>query len=615
MADLTEITASMEEMETSSAAAPAASVAPLQHAITIAAAAAAEPDLSKNERKRRQKAHRNAIKAAEKAAVKAKAAASVPAKSPTDPAAASAQAALNDTGDNLDPTQYIENRKASIRALKQAGKNPYPHKFNVSMTIPDFIAKFAHQIEAGQQLEQPLVSLAGRLYSKRAAGTHLVFYDLRGDGSKVQIIADAKKGGQSFLDDHAKLRRGDIVGVRGCPGKSRKGEFSIFATETVLLSSCLHMLPKLEQGLVDTEVRFRQRYLDLIVNQNNRDIFVRRSKIIKFIRRFLDDRDFLEVETPMMSAIAGGATAKPFETFHEDLKTTMYMRVAPELYLKMLVIGGLDRVYEIGRNFRNESIDLTHNPEFTACEFYAAYLDYSDLMNMTEQMLSELVKEVTGGYIISYHPHGKDGKSVEVDFTPPFKRISMVSGLEERLRVVFNDPEFSIPKDMESETTRLFLDNVHVRLDLTCEEPRTTARLLDSLVGTYIEPESVNPTFICDHPQIMSPLAKWHRSLPGMTERFELFVNGKELCNAYTELNDPEVQRERFRSTQKDIISGDDEAMVHDEDFCMSLEYGLPPTAGWGLGIDRLSMMLTDNFSIKEVLLFPAMKPKNDTDK
>lgn len=561
--DIAQITNGISKMDTESrpvapAQVPQLSIPPaLQKVIDDAAAAAAEEGLSKNELKRRQKAHRKAVEAAEKAVAKAQKAAMNP-KKPQDPNAA----ALNDSGENLDPSQYIANRKAAVRALKEAGENPYPHKFHVSMTIPEFIEKYAHAVEPGQQLEQPVVSLAGRIYSKRAAGTRLVFYDLRGDGVKVQIIADAKKGGSTFLEDHAKVRRGDIVGVKGYAGKSRKGEFSIFATEVVLLSYCLHMLPKLEQGLADSEVRFRQRYLDLIVNQSNRDIFVRRSKIIKYVRQFLDDRGFLEVETPMMSAIPGGATAKPFKTYHEDLKTTMYMRVAPELYLKMLVIGGLDKVYEIGRNFRNESIDLTHNPEFTACEFYAAYLDYSDLMEITEVMLSSLVKEVTGDYVITYHPEGRDGRAVQIDFTPPFKRISMVSGLEERLRVKLGDPNFSIPQDFESESTRQFLDELHNKLGVECEEPRTVARLLDSLVGEYIEPECINPAFICDHPQIMSPLAKWHRSLPGMTERFELFANGKELCNAYTELNDPEVQRERFRASQKDVTSGDEEAMA-----------------------------------------------------
>lgn len=582
-------------------------------AIATAKAAAEEQGLSKNEYKKRQKAHRKAIEAAEKAIAKAaKAASAGPEKKKAEKNDEAAKL-LGESGEDLDPTQYIKNRKAMIESMKQSDVNPYPHKFDVTMSIPEFIAKFSTEVVAGQQLDEPIVRLAGRIYSKRSAGTKLVFYDLRGDGHKVQIIADASRGGDSFLQDHAKLRRGDVVGVEGVAGKSKKGEFSIFINSVQLLASCLHMLPKLEQGLTDSEIRFRQRYLDLIVNQDKRNIFIVRNKIIKFVRSFLDERDFLEVETPMMSALPGGATAKPFKTFHEDLKTTMYMRVAPELHLKMLVIGGLDRVYEIGRNFRNESIDLTHNPEFTACEFYAAYLDYNDLMSITEDMLSSMVKHINGGehYRVTYHT--QDGREIEMDFAPPFKRISMISGLEEVIRTKLNEPDFKIPIDLEAETTCQFLDDVHAKLDIECEEPKTTARLLDSLVGELIEPTCVNPTFICDHPQIMSPLAKWHRSLPGLTERFELFANGKELCNAYTELNDPHVQRQRFRVSQKDVTSGDDEAMVHDEDFCTALEYGLPPTAGWGLGIDRLTMMLTDNFSIKEVLLFPAMKPKTDS--
>lgn len=586
----------------------------LLEAIQIAADAAAEEGLSKNELKRRQKAHRKAIEAAEKAVARAEAAVKREKKEGASKNNKSTDAtpALSDAGENMDmdPSQYIANRKAIVQKLKDSGANPYPHKFSVSSTVPAFIARFSDAVEPGQQLDDPVVSLAGRIYSKRAASSRLLFYDMRADGAKVQIIADASRGGATFYDDHNLLRRGDIIGVRGTPGKSRKGEFSIFATQVELLSPCLHMLPRPEQGLSDSEVRYRQRYLDLIVNQENRIIFSRRAHIIRFIRRYLEDRDFLEVETPMMSSLPGGATAKPFTTHHNDLNATMFMRVAPELYLKMLVIGGLNRVFEIGRNFRNESIDLTHNPEFTACEFYAAFLDYSDLMEITEDMVSSLVKDVTGEHVVSYHPDGKDGREVKMDFTPPFKRISMITGLEERLRTVLKNDSFAIPQDLEAENTREFLVDLHTKLELECEEPHTIPRLLDSLVGEYLEPECVNPTFICDHPQIMSPLAKWHRDMPGMTERFELFANGKEICNAYTELNDPQVQRDRFRVSQKEKTSGDDEAMVHDEDFCVALEYGLPPTAGWGLGIDRLTMMLTDNYSIKEVLLFPAMKLK-----
>jgi lysyl-tRNA synthetase, class II len=582
----------------------------------------ADAGLSKNELKRRKKAEEKAAKAAEKAAKAAEKAAGRAAESgaadvPGPSAAAAANAALlSDSGEGLDPTQYFANRAAAIAAQKAAGGDPYPHKFQVSMRIPEYVDKYAAGTAAGERDDGTVVRLAGRIYTKRASGAKLVFYDVRGDGAKVQIIADAQLGGVNYVKAHALIRRGDIVGVVGHPGKSRKGEFSIFATSVVLLSSCLHMLPS--KGIADQEIRFRKRYLDLIVNTSVRDTFVTRSKIIQGIRRFLDDRDFLEVETPLMSVNAGGATARPFITHHNELNQDMYLRVAPELNLKMLVVGGLDRVYEIGRNFRNEGLDMTHNTEFSACEFYQAYADYYDLMTTTEEMLGELVMRVCGSRKVVYHPDGRknadggEGRRIEIDFTPPFRRISMVSALEAKLREVLGDPALTFPANMGADGSRPYLEALCAKLpDVKCEEPRTVARLLDSLVGEYLEPECVNPTFICDHPQIMSPLAKDHRDLPHMTERFELFVNGRELCNAYTELNDPAVQRERFSVSQRDTEEGDDEAMVHDEDFCTALEHGLPPTGGWGLGIDRLAMILSDNVSIREVLLFPAMRPED----
>jgi len=370
-----------------------------------------------------------------------------------------------------------------------------------------------------------------------------------------------------------------------------------------LLSPCLHMLPHLHFGVKDKETRFRQRYLDLIINEPVRQVFITRTKIISYMRSFFDNMGFLEVETPLMNMIAGGATAKPFITHHNDLKMNLFMRVAPELYLKMLVVGGFDRVYEIGRQFRNEGIDMTHNPEFTTCEFYMAYADYEDLMRITEQLLHGLVQALFGKSSVTYKPDGEE-EAKEVDFSPPFKRVHIIKDLEKILGVTLPDAT-----KFHTEEARKFLDDVCVKQGVDCSNPRTTARLLDKLVGEYLEPTFINPTFLVGHPHVMSPLAKWHRSEPGLTERFELFVLTKELCNAYTELNDPVVQRERFEEQAKQKEAGDDEAQMVDENFCTSLEYGLPPTAGWGMGIDRLTMFLTNQNNIKEVLLFPAMKP------
>ncbi|KAK7755737.1 lysyl-tRNA synthetase [Diatrype stigma] len=561
-------------------------------------------NISKTELKRRQKQRERDTKKQEKVVATT---AGSSAQTPTT---------FEINEEKLTSNQYFEIRSRVVKRLIESGDPyPYPHKFDRDYDLNHLVSDFGH-LRSGEEARNRILSVAGRIYKKRASGNRLLFYDIRGNnGVKVQVLCQAQSvrdGAPPFEKQHEHLRRGDHIGVIGYAGRTRPkkrigtgeaGELSIFATEVILLAPCLHQLPDEYYGFKDQEQRYRKRYLDLIMNPNVFNTFRTRTRIIKYIRRYLDDAGFEEVETPILNMIAGGATAKPFTSYLNDYSMDVFLRIAPELPLKMLIVGGFDKVYEIGRLFRNEGADLTHNPEFTICEFYEAYADFNDLMTRTEELLSGLVKHLTGGYTTTFT--NQHGETYTVNWRAPWRRIEMIPALEAATGEVFPAGD-----QLHTDGTRQFLKRVLDKVGVACPEPQTTARMLDRLTGEFIESTAINPTFIIEHPKIMSPLAKDHRSKPGLTERFEAFVCKKEIANAYTELNQPFEQRLRFEEQASQKTQGDDEAQVIDETFLNAMEHALPPTAGWGLGVDRLVMFLTNNCSIRDVLLFPFMIPE-----
>jgi lysyl-tRNA synthetase class 2 len=442
-------------------------------------------------------------------------------------------------------------------------------------------------------------SVMGRVMLKRSSGNklHFLTVNILGENlvnSSIQIfIAKQFLENDDELEVVKKITLGDIIGVTGNINRTKTGEKSIYANSIKLLAPCLHDLPREQYMVTDIDVKYRQRYLDIIMNPKTRDNLLKRSKIIKFIRNYLDSNDYIEVETPILNTNYGGANAKPFVTHHNDYNIDMYMRIAPELYLKQLVIGGFSKIYEIGKQFRNESASKVHNPEFTSIEIYTSPADCSNMFDLCENIIRNLVFNICGSYKITY-------KNIELDFEEKFKRIDFLEELRQKTGYHFNN--------LESEITFNEIKQLLIDMNIKCPPPITLPRMLDKLAGDILEVQCIQPTFIYNHPKIMSPLAKPHRNNPEITERFELFILEKEYANAYTELNDPEIQKQAFLKQAQDKNNGDVEAQPTDMDFIKALEYGLPPTGGLGIGIDRLVMMLTDEETIREILTFPTMK-------
>ena len=482
-----------------------------------------------------------------------------------------------------DENEIYQQRKDKLEALVKEGKNPYEKvRFDKTHYSLDIIDNF-------EKLEGNVVLIAGRMVSRRVMGK-ASFAHLQDNLGKIQIYLKADNL-EADYEEFKKWDIGDILGVTGTVFKTHKGEVSLNVSKIELLSKSLLPLPEKYHGLKDTDLRYRQRYLDLIANPEVKNAFILRSKIISAIREYLDMQGYLEVETPILNTIVGGASARPFETFHNTLGLKMFMRIAPELYLKRLVVGGFEKVYELGRMFRNEGMSVKHNPEFTMVELYAAYNDYNDMMTLTENIYNYVIDKIGLDKTITY-------EGTEVNLSAPFRRLSMLDAVKEYVGIDFF-------KTTDVETLKKLVESKGVETDAN-----TWGGLLYAAFDQRVESKMIQPTFVTDYPIEESPLAKKKPSDPRLTERFEMFICGREMANAYSELNDPIDQRSRFLTQAEKRAAGDEEAQMNDEDFVKALEYGMPPTGGLGIGIDRLVMLLTNSSSIRDVILFPTMKPK-----
>lgn len=485
----------------------------------------------------------------------------------------------------LDLNEMLLIRRKKLDELREKGINPFGAKFLASH-------KAAEVMEHFDVLEDTPVVVAGRIMAKRNMGK-ATFAHIQDFSGQIQIYVRVNEVGEETYDLFTHFDIGDIVGISGKVFKTRKGEISVWADQITLLSKSLRPLPEKWHGLKDVELRYRQRYVDLIVNPEVKDVFITRSRIIKAIRNYLDNKGFLEVETPMMHPIPGGAAARPFITHHNTLDMDLYLRIAPELYLKRLLVGGLERVYEINRNFRNEGISTKHNPEFTMLELYQAYADYNDMMDLTEELIATAAKEVLGTSMVEY-----EGR--QIDLTPPWPRIPMLDAIKQYTGLDFLQAQDDAGAAKAAR-----------ELGLEIEEGLGRGTIINEVFEEFVEPKLIQPTFITDYPIEISPLAKRKKEDPRYTDRFELFIYAREMANAFSELNDPIDQEQRFRQQVEQRASGDDEAHRMDEDYINALEYGMPPAGGLGIGIDRLIMLLTNSLSIRDVLLFPQMKRRD----